>query len=108
MLRHHSFQRGKAMLMRLAGIISVVSLVACVSPAPQPGQQTVGAAVSAGEPIAEDLQARDPWWQVRFADENQCRIQGFQEGTDALAQCVGTTIARQRAPHRCTYCRSLD
>jgi hypothetical protein len=61
-----------------------------------------------GEPIADDLQARDPWWQVRFADEHQCRIQGFQEDTDAFAQCVSATMARQRAPHRCTYCRSLD
>jgi len=74
------------MLMRLAGIISVVSLVACVSQAPQPGQQATGAAIHAGEPIAGNLQAREAWWPVRFADQNQCRIEGFQEGTDAFAQ----------------------
>ena len=96
------------MLMRFAGILSVVSLAACISPAPQPGQQAAGEAMHAGEAIAGDPQARDPWWQVRFADENKCRIEGFQEGTDAFAQCVSTTIARQRSPHRCTYCRSLD
>jgi hypothetical protein len=96
------------MLMRLAGIISVLSLMACVSPGPQPGQQAPGTALDAGEPVAGDLQAREAWWHVRFADENQCRMQGFQEGTDTFARCVGTTLARQRAPHRCTYCRSLD
>ena len=96
------------MLVRLAGIISVVSLVACVSPAPQQAQQPAGAAMHAGEPIAGDVQAREAWWPVRFADENQCRMQGFQEGTDTFTQCVSTTLARQRAPHRCTYCRSLD
>jgi hypothetical protein len=84
------------MLMRLASIISVVSLVACVSPPEQAGQQAAAAA------------ARQAWWPIQFADENKCRIQGYQEGTDALAQCVSTTIARQREPHRCTYCRSLD
>lgn len=96
------------MLMRLAGIISVVSLVACVSPTPKAEQQMPGAAIHAGEPIAGDLQAAGAWWPVRFADENQCRIEGFREGTGAFAQCVSATIARQRAPHRCTYCRSLD
>ena len=96
------------MLMRLAGVISVLSLMACVSPVPQPGQQAPGTALHAGEPVAGDLQAREAWWPVRFADENQCRMQGFQEGTDTFAQCVSTTLAQQRAPHRCTYCRSLD
>ena len=96
------------MLMRLAGVISVLSLMACVSPGPQPGQQASGAALHAGEPVAGDLRAREAWWPVRFADENQCRMQGFQEGTDTFTQCVSTTLARQRAPHRCTYCRNLD
>jgi hypothetical protein len=77
------------MLMRLAGIISVFSLVACVSPAEQARQQ---AATSAS---------------IGFADENRCRIQGFQDGTDAFAQCVRMTIEQQSKPHRCTYCRSL-
>lgn len=47
------------MLIRLAGIISVVSLVACASPAQQMGQQAAGAAMHAGEPIAGNLQTRE-------------------------------------------------
>ena len=98
------------MLMRSAGIISVVSLVACVSPAQQAGQQASGAAihVRAGEPVAGDMQAMEAWWPVRFADENQCIIKGYQVGTDAFAQCVRTTIEQQRTPHRPDYFRSLD
>jgi hypothetical protein len=65
------------MLVRLASLISVVSLMACVSPAQQTRQQAAGAAMHAGEPIAGDRQAREAWWPVRFADENQCIIQGY-------------------------------
>jgi hypothetical protein len=89
------FRGGKTMLARLASIISVVSVMACVAPAEQVRQQA--AAASAHE-------ARS----VQFAAQNKCMIQGFQEGTDAFAQCVMTTIDQQRRPHRCTYCRSLD
>ena len=84
------------MPMRLACLMPVFLLLACVSPQQRAGQPAAVAAV------------RDPWPQIQFADENRCRIQGFQEGTDAFAQCVNTTIAGQRQPHRCTYCRSLD
>jgi len=48
------------------------------------------------------------WWPIGFADQNRCMIQGFQEGTDAFAQCVRMTIDQQKRPHRCTYCRSVD
>jgi hypothetical protein len=79
------------MVMRLACIIPVFLLLACVSPEEQARQQAaVGAA------------------QILFADQNKCRIQGFQEGTDAFDQCVRMTIEQQRRPHRCTYCRSVD
>jgi uncharacterized membrane protein len=76
------------MLMRLAGIISVVSLVACVSPAQQARQQ---ATVTA---------ERQAWWPMQFADENQCRMQGPPEGTDAFAQCVTMKLDQQSRPHR--------
>jgi hypothetical protein len=99
---------GKAMLMRFASIISVLSLVACVLPAEEARQQSVPAAIQAGEPIAGSQQAREAWWPVQFADENKCIIQGYQEGTDAFAQCVRITIEQQSQPHRCIYCRSLD
>lgn len=78
------------MPMRLAYIIPVFLLLACVSPEEQARQQAAAAAA------------------LRFADENKCRIQGFQDGTDAFAQCVNMTIEQQSRPHRCTYCRSLD
>jgi hypothetical protein len=94
--------------MRFASVISLVSLVACASPAEQPRQQSAAGAMQAGEPIAGSQQAREAWWPVRFADENQCIIQGYQEGTDAFAQCVRMTIEQQSKPHRCIYCRSLD
>jgi hypothetical protein len=84
------------MHMRLACLMPVFLLLACVSPEDHAREQAAAAA------------ARDPWWQIQFADENQCRIKGFQVGTDAFAQCVSAAIARQREPHRCTYCRSLD
>jgi hypothetical protein len=95
-------------LMRLASIISVFLLLACVSPVQEAGQNATSAAVHAGEPIAGDTQAREAWWPVRFADENQCIIKGDEAGTDAFAQCVRTAIEQQNRPHRCTYCRSLD
>ena len=44
----HGDRGGKAMIVRLAGIISVVSLVACVAPAPQAEQQAAGSAMHAG------------------------------------------------------------
>jgi hypothetical protein len=83
------------MLVRLASIISVVSLMACVAPAEQARQQTA---------VASAHEARS----IQFAAQNKCMIQGYQEGTDAFAQCVRTTMEQQSRPHRCTYCRSLD
>ena len=80
------------MLRRLAYIMPLFLLLACASPEEQARLQ---AAAEAGRPI-------------KFADQNRCRIQGFQEGTDAFAQCVRMTIDQQRRPHRCTYCRSVD
>ena len=79
------------MLIRLASIIPVFLLLACVSPAQQAGQQAAARAA-----------------QIEFADQNKCRIQGFKEGTDAFDQCVRMTIEQQSRPHRCTYCRSVD
>jgi hypothetical protein len=96
------------MLMRLASVIPVFLLLSCVSPAQQAGQQAAAAAIHAGEPIAGNAQAREALWSVRFADENQCTIKGYQAGTQAFVQCVRTTIEEQSRPHRCTYCRSLD
>ena len=96
------------MLIRFASIVVMVPLVACVFPAEQARQQSAVATIHAGEPIAGNAQARDAWWPVRFADENQCMIKGYQVGSQAFAQCVSTTIERQNRPHRCTYCRSLD
>jgi hypothetical protein len=96
------------MLMRFASSISVISLVACVSPVQQAELQATGAAVRAGEPIAGHTQALEAWWPVGFADENQCIINGYQIGTDAFAQCVGTIMERESRPRRCTYCRSLN
>jgi hypothetical protein len=84
------------MLMRLAFVMPVCLLLACVSPEEQARQEAAAAA------------AREAWWPIRFADQNQCMIQGFQEGTDAFAHCVRMTMDRQRTPRRCTYCRSLD
>jgi hypothetical protein len=79
------------MRMRLACTIPVFLLLACVSPEEQARQQAAAEAA-----------------QILFADQNKCRIQGFEEGTDAFDQCVGMTIEQQSRPHRCTYCRSLD
>ena len=84
------------MLMRLACLMPLFLLVACVSPGEQARQQT---ATSVAQKALSPIQ---------FADRNKCMIEGFLEGTDAFAQCVSTTIIRQREPHRCTYCRSLD
>ena len=78
------------MFRRLTYIMPLFLLLACASPEEQARQQAAAAAAQ------------------EVADQNRCMIQGFQEGTDAFAQCVNTTIARQRQPHRCTYCRSLD
>jgi hypothetical protein len=75
------------MLIRLASIIPVFLLLACVSTAQQAGQRAA---------------------QIEFADQNKCRIRGFKEGTDAFDQCVRMTIEQQSRPHRCTYCRSVD
>ena len=99
------------MIMRfVAVIIPVFIVVACVSPEHEAGQRTVTVAayVYAGEPIAGNPQAQEAWWPVRFADENQCIMQGYQQGTDALAQCVKLMIDQQSRPHRPAYVRSLD
>ena len=80
------------MLTRVAYIVPLFLLLACASPEEQARLQTAAAA----------------WGPTQFADQNRCRIQGFQEGTDAFAQCVRMTIDQQRRPHRCTYCRSVD
>ena len=84
------------MLMRLAYMTPMLLFLACASPEEQ-AREHAAAAVDSND-----------WWPIKFADQNKCAIQGFQEGTEAFAQCVSTTLARQRAPHRCTYCRSLD
>ena len=78
------------MLRRLAYIIPLFLLLACASPEEQARQQAAAAAAQ------------------EVADQNRCMIQGFQEGTDAFAQCVRMAIDQQRTPHRCTYCRSVD
>jgi hypothetical protein len=83
--------RRETMLMRLAYTIPILLLLAGVSTEEQARQQAVAGAA-----------------QILFADLNKCRIQGFQEGTDAFDQCVRMTIDQQSRPHRCTYCRSLD
>jgi hypothetical protein len=76
------------MLIRSTWILPVLLLVACVSPEEQASQQ---AALTA---------ERAAWWPVQLADANQCRIQGFQDGTDAFAQCVTARIEEQSRPHR--------
>ena len=78
------------MLRRLADIMPLFLLLACASPEEQARLQA-----AAGEPF-------------KFAVQNRCRIQGFQEGTDAFGQCVRMAIDQQRRPHRCSYCRSVD
>jgi hypothetical protein len=83
--------RSETMLMRLACIAPVFLLLSCVSPEEQARQQAAARAA-----------------QIEFADQNKCRIQRFQEGTDAFAQCVRETMEQQSRPHRCIYCRSLD
>jgi hypothetical protein len=75
------------MFRRLTYIMPLL-LLACASPEEQTRQQA--------------------WGPIEFADQNRCSIQGFQEGTDAFAQCVRMTIDRLRRLHRCTYCRSVD
>ena len=94
----------------LACITPMFLVAACVSPGKQAGQQTAAVAmyVHAGEPIAGNPQAVEKWWPIGFADENKCIIQGFQEGTDAFAQCVSMAIGQQSTPHRPAYVRSLD
>ena len=76
------------MLIRLTCVMPMILLVACVSPEEQAKQQ---AALTA---------ERAAWWPTQLADENQCRIQGFEEGTDAFAQCVTTRVDEQNRPHR--------
>ena len=82
------------MFRRLTYIMPLFLLLACASPEEQARQQAAAAAKA--------------WGPIEFADQNRCRIQGFQEGTDAFAQCVSTMVPRQRPLHRCTYRRSLD
>jgi hypothetical protein len=99
-----------------AFIIPMFLVAACVSPREQAGPYAAAVAIHAGsagllapgEPIAGNQQAREAWWPVRFADENQCIMQGYREGTDAFAQCVRMTIDQQSRPHRPAYVRSLD
>jgi hypothetical protein len=76
------------MLIRLTWIMSLLLLAACASPQEQARQQ------------AELTAERAAWWPTRLADENQCRIEGFQQGTDAFAQCVAARIEAQNQPHR--------
>ena len=83
------------MLRRLSWIVPlfllpVFLLLACASPEEEARQQS---AIAAAQEVA---------------NQNRCMIQGFQEGTDAFAQCVRMTIDQQSKPHRCIYCRSLD
>jgi hypothetical protein len=99
---------GKTMLVRSAGIISVVSLVACVSPQQQARQQPAVGPIRAGEPVARNRQTVEAWRPVRFSDENQCIIKGYLAGTDAFDQCLETAIEQQLRPHRPDYFRSLD
>jgi hypothetical protein len=73
---------------RLACITPIFLLLACIPPEEQTRQQ------------AEVAAERAAWWPIQLADENQCRMQGFQEGTDAFAQCVTTKIDQQSRPHR--------
>jgi hypothetical protein len=82
------------MLRRLTYIMLLFLLLACAAPEEQARPQAAA--------------ADKAWGPIEFADQNRCRIQGFQEGTDAFAQCVRMTIDQQRTPHRCTYCRSVD
>jgi hypothetical protein len=96
------------MLTRFASIVSVLSLVACVSPQQQANQQPAVGPIRAGEPVAGNRQAVEDWWPVRFAEENQCIIKGYPTGTDAFDQCVKTAMAQQLKPHRPDYFRSLD
>jgi hypothetical protein len=101
-------RRRNAMLMRFVGIICMVSLVACASPQEQARQQPAAGAIRAGEPVAGNRQALEAWWPVRFANENQCIVKGYQAGTDAFDQCVKTATEQQLTPHRPEYFRSLD
>jgi hypothetical protein len=96
------------MLMRFAGIISVVSLVACVAPQQQARQQLAIGSIRAGEPVAGNRQAVEAWWPARFSEENQCVIKGYPVGTGAFDQCVNTAMEQQLKPHRPDYFRSLD
>ena len=82
------------MFRRLTYIMPLFLLLACASPE-EPARQQAAAAAKA-------------WRPIEFADQNRCIIQGFQEATDAFAQCVRMTIDQQRRPDRCTYCRSVD
>ena len=78
------------MVRSLACTMPLLLLLACASPEEQSRQRAATAAAQ------------------EVADQNRCMIQGFQEATDAFAQCVRMTIDQQRRPHRCTYCRSVD
>ena len=86
--------KGETMFRRLTYIMPLFLLLACASPEEQTSQQAAAAAKA--------------WGPIELADRNRCSIRGFQEGTDAFAQCVRMTIDQQRRPHRCTYCRSVD
>lgn len=74
--------------MRLIWVMPVLLLLACASPQEQARQQ---AAVTAERAV---------WWPSQLADANQCRIEGFQEGTDAFAQCVIAKLDEQNRHHR--------
>ena len=77
-----------SMFLVAATLAPVFLLLGCTSPDEQAREQ----AAVAAERVA--------WWPTQLADENKCMIQGFQEGTDAFAQCVTTTIDQQSRPHR--------
>ena len=84
------------MFRRLTYSMPLFLLLACASPEEPARQQAAAAA------------PQEVWRPIASVDQNRCRIQGFQEGTDAFARCVRMTIDQQRRPHRCTYCRSVD
>jgi hypothetical protein len=78
------------MLVRLACITPMFLLLACISPEEQTRQQ------------AEVTAERAAWWSIQLADENQCRMQGFQRwsqsGVETLAlRCRPRSVATRAA-----------
>ena len=75
------------MLMRLVCIAQMFLLLACVSPREQARQEATAA-------TGHDA-------SIQFAAENRCQILGFQQRTDAFAQCVTATIDQQSSAATC-------